>query len=226
MSCQRFKRALSGYLDERISGAEKVRVEDHLTRCRECAALWTELSEMRLHLKSLPGAPVPARLQTNLQVIASRQLARARANRTLPAALRNLGANLSLALDNMMRPLALPLAGGLLSALLLFSALVPVLGFRPATGTDVPTVLYTPVSLVEVTQFGASDDGTVVELFVDSKGKAMNYSVQRGQLNPEMQADLSRMMFYSRFAPATRFGQPTNGKVLISFRRVQYLVRG
>jgi hypothetical protein len=41
-----------------------------------------------------------------------------------------------------------------------------------------------------------------------------------------MQADLTTMMFYARFTPATWFGQPTNGKVLVSFRRINYVVRG
>ena len=34
------------------------------------------------------------------------------------------------------------------------------------------------------------------------------------------------MMFFARFTPATWFGQPTNGKVLVSFRRINYTVRG
>ena len=54
----------------------------------------------------------------------------------------------------------------------------------------------------------------------------MDYSVQQGRVSPEMQADLSKMMFFSRFTPATWFGQPTNGKVLVSFRRINYVVRG
>ena len=41
-----------------------------------------------------------------------------------------------------------------------------------------------------------------------------------------MQADLTQMMFFSRFTPATWFGQNINGKVLVSFRRINYVVRG
>ena len=49
---------------------------------------------------------------------------------------------------------------------------------------------------------------------------------KRAASAPEMQADLTKMMFFARFTPATWFGQPTNGKVLVSFRRVNYTVRG
>jgi hypothetical protein len=66
----------------------------------------------------------------------------------------------------------------------------------------------------------------VVALYVDAKGQATDYTVQRGDVSPQMQADLTKMMFSSRFTPATWFGQPTNGKVLVSFRRINYVVRG
>jgi hypothetical protein len=79
---------------------------------------------------------------------------------------------------------------------------------------------------VEAGPSGISNDETVVALYVDSKGQATDYAVQRGKISPAMQADLTNMMFFARFTPATWFGQPTNGKVLISFRRINYVVRG
>jgi anti-sigma factor RsiW len=198
----------------------------HLSECPECATHLSKLSELRNDLKSLPMAAVPQRLSTELQVIASRERYRAVERRTLPLVLDSWLATCKLAIDNMMRPLAVPFAGGLFAALLLFGIIVPVLGFRPAVRNDVPTVLYTAATLVEVAPLGISDDEAVVELSVDAKGQATDYTVQRGAVSPEMQADLTKMMFQSRFTPATWFGQPTNGKVLVSFRRVHYVVRG
>ncbi len=226
MSCQTVRNRLSEFLDRTLAEADRAGVERHLAVCRECAAYLVELSGLREELKCLRAAPVPPRLRTELQVIASREMARAKATRTLPLALGAWTIRFRLALDNMMRPLALPFAGGLASALLLFGVLVPVLGFRPVVRNDVPTSLYTPVTLVEVTPLGISDDEAVVELSVDAKGQATDYTVQRGKVSAEMQADLFKMMFFSRFTPATWFGQPTNGKVLVSFRRVHYTVRG
>jgi hypothetical protein len=40
---------------------------------------------------------------------------------------------------------------------------------------------------------------------------------------PEIENNL---VLFSRFAPATVFGRPTWGKVLVSFRRSQISVRG
>jgi len=185
-----------------------------------------QLSALRDGLRSLPEAPVPGRLRTQLQVLASRERARWNSTKTVPLALHAWAVNIKLAADNLMRPLALPFAGGLVSAILLFSLLVPTLGFRPTILNDVPTGFYTAATLVEVAPLGIHGDETVVELYVDAKGQATDYSVQQGKVSPEMQADLTKMMFFSRFTPATWFGQPTNGKVLVSFRRINYVVRG
>jgi hypothetical protein len=226
MSCQTVQSSLSEFLDRRVSGEERKRVTLHLAGCRECAAQLRELSELRNGLRSMPRVAVPDRLRTELQVLASHERARWNATKTLPLALRDWSANIKLAVDNLMRPLAVPLAGGLASALLLFSLLVPTLGFRPSVLNDVPTRLYTAATLVDVAPLGITNDETVVALYVDAKGQATDYSVQRGNVSPQMQADLTKMMFSSRFTPATWFGQPTNGKVLVSFRRINYVVRG
>ena len=226
MSCQTVRNSLSEFLDHRVAGDERTRVAGHLAGCRECATHLRGLSELRDGLKSLPAAAVPERLRTQLQVLASHERARWNATKTLTLALHTWAVDIKLAVDNLMRPLALPLAGGLVSALLLFALLVPTLGSRPSVLNDVPTGFYTAATLVEVAPLGIHNDETVVALYVDAKGQATDYSVQQGNVSPEMQADLTKMMFFSRFTPATWFGQPTNGKVLVSFRRINYVVRG
>jgi hypothetical protein len=226
MSCQTVLNSLSEFLDHRVSGDERTRVAMHLAECRTCAAYLRELSELRDGLKSLPQAAVPSRLRTQLQVLSSHERARWNATKTVSLSLHTLAVNIKLAVDNLMRPLAVPLAGGLASALLLFALLVPTLGYRPSVLNDVPIGFYTAATLVEVAPTCISNDEAVVELYVDAKGQAMAYSVQRGHVSPAMQADLTKMMFFSRFTPATWFGQPTNGKVLVSFRRINFVVRG
>jgi anti-sigma factor RsiW len=220
------RKSLSEFLDHRVAGDERTRMAGHLAACRECAAHLRRLSQLRDSLKSLPSVAVPEPLRTELQVLASHERARWNATKTLSLAVHTWAVNLKLFIDNLMRPLALPLAGGLVSALFLFSLLVPTLGFKPSVLNDVPTGFYTAATLVEATPLGIHSDETVVELYVDAKGQATNYSVQQGKVSPEMQADLTKMMFFSRFTPATWFGQPTNGKVLVSFRRINYVVRG
>jgi len=225
MSCQTVRNSISEFLDRRLAGDERIRVAEHLAQCRPCAAHLEELSELRERLMNQPLAPVPQRLQTQLLVIASRERARRSSSGRLPLPFRSWIPRARLTVDNLMRPLALPFAGGLFSAIALFSMLVPTFNFRPSVRNDVPIGWYTAATLVQVAPF-INNDETVVELYIDDKGQAMDYAVQRGTLSPELQSDLTKMMFSSRFTPATWFGQPTNGKVLVSFRRVHYVVRG
>ena len=226
MSCQTVQNSLSEFLDHRVAGDERTRMAVHLAECRECAAHLREISELRNGLQRLPRMAVPARLRTQLQVLASHERARWNATKTLPLALHTWAIDLKLAVDNLMRPLALPFAGGLVSALMLFSLLLPTLGFRPSVLNDVPTRFYTAATLVEVAPTGIGSDEAVVAVYVDARGQATDYSVQQGKLGPEMQAHLTEMMIFSRFTPATWFGKPTNGKVLVSFRRINCVVRG
>jgi len=226
MSCRTVRDSLTDFLDQRLGADKRIRMARHLAHCRDCAMLVDQHARMRDAVRGLPVAAVPAQLQTRLLVMASRERSRWNAIKTWPLAWHSWIENARLLLDNLMRPLALPFAGGLISALLLFSVLVPTLGFRPIVLNDVPLGLYTEATLVSVVPLGAQDDDTVVELYINRRGQATDYSVQRGEVNPELQADLNHMMFSSRFTPATWFGQPTNGKVLVSFRRVHYVVRG
>jgi hypothetical protein len=58
---------------------------------------------------------------------------------------------------------------------------------------------------------------------IDERGRVQGYAVTRGHMTPEIENNL---IVFSRFAPATAFGQPTWGRVLVSFRRTQISVRG
>jgi hypothetical protein len=69
-------------------------------------------------------------LATKLSVMASHERERQLARVSVRERVRRLAANINLAFDNLMRPVALPLTGGLLSALLVFGLMMPSLSFR------------------------------------------------------------------------------------------------
>jgi len=129
-----------------------------------------------------------------------------------------------------MRPVALPFAGGLVSALVLFSLLVPSLSFRHDLTDDTLIVdpdgqvvflgssgPYTPPSTlvdtprIEPVYADSPDDANVVWLAVDGDGKVAGYSLTRGQLTP----DLQNIIMISKFNPATFLGMPTPGLVKV-----------
>lgn len=235
MSCQSVQERISWFLDGRLAAAEREVLSAHLKLCPACAAYRHALENVRGALRSMDQPPVPAALATQLRVLASHEQVRRLSRASLSARLRHWGDSAGLLFDNLMRPLALPFAGGLLSALLLFGMLVPKLSFHhnftddlqlsmssdpggwlveslPADGA--PTWLLTADSpRLESANAEVSGEDTVLELIIDETGRVADYSVNRGELTPEMQ----NIILFSRFTPATLNGRSTWGKALIVF---------
>jgi len=128
-----------------------------------------------------------------------------------------------LAFDNMMRPFAVPFTGGLLSALVLFSVLVPSLSFRHNFGDEPPTAVFTypdgrvvgQMEYVRMEPVSAtiSKNETVLELVIDPTGRVRDFYVSRGELTEDMKT----VIMLSQFNPATIFGQPTWGRVQLVY---------
>jgi len=133
---------------------------------------------------------------------------------------------MELMVDNLMRPFALPFAGGLLSALVIFSVLVPSLSFHHNfgdeaffTSPDGEVVLvdsrggYVQAGYLDPRilplNIAIPDNSNAVTLTVDENGKVCDWYVSRGQLTPE----LLNVVMFSQFKPATNFGLPTAAKV-------------
>ena len=124
---------------------------------------------------------------------------------SIPALARVLG-RVRLLFDNLMRPLALPFAGGLASALFMFVMLLPDLGVL-RDPPDTPTALYTEASVGNLANFGSkTSDDTVVEVQVDEQGRMVDYNVLEGK----MTGDFGNLLLFATFTPATVFLQPTS----------------
>lgn len=226
MSCQTVQKFISAYLDRKLAGEERDNVARHLARCRECATRSEQLSHLRGMLRTLPTPVPPQSLISRLRVTASHERARRLTRITWTAWFRDLSGRVTLMIDNLMRPLALPFAGGLLSALCLFGILMPTLLFQYNLRDDVPTAFYTEASLSRIAPAGFMDDETVIELTINERGQVTDFSVPSGKMDHALQLQLANLVVFSRGAPATLFGQPTSGKVLVSFRRSHIVVRG
>ena len=132
------------------------------------------------------------------------------------------------ALSNWMRPVALPAAGGVLTALILFGVLMPAVSFtRVAVLNDVPTALSTEPRFKQASILPVYED-LLVEAWIDEQGKISSFQVlnaaQNGAAKENLEYQLGDVLLTTIFEPATRFGQPTSGKVLLSLRRIN--IRG
>jgi len=184
---------------------------------------------LQAQLAALPRHDPPPQLRSQLRVMASQEAQRRRvwSNPSEAAAyvLRRVG----LVVNNMMRPYAVPVTGGLLSAVVLFSM---VLTSYPLTGDiqgDVPTKVSTEPGVVSSLAFGLGDEDIVVDVSIDGQGRVMEYSLPSGQrwaTDPGIRRSLENTLLCTRFQPATRFGQPSSGRMRITVRRSQMDVRG
>jgi hypothetical protein len=231
MSCENFEERISSHLDGLLEAGEREGLLAHLEACRDCGARLKSLAELRARLRRLEEPRVPRALAVRLRVLASHEHARHVARATWSARIANWKAAIRLNFENLMRPVALPVAGGVLSALLLFGGLVPTLIFRHQTD-DSPLSFTDPDGTVvnwtgdrpRLEPVGAEvpRDENVLELTIDDEGLIVDYAVRQGQLTPEM---LSFIRF-SHFTPAMFFGKPTWGKKLVVFPRQRRSARG
>src|SRR5689334_21829030 len=126
MECWTLRRNVSAYLDNAVPAEHSREMRQHMSECQVCAREVDRYRRVREALGSLPKRVPPPELTMRLRVAASRALAESAGGATPWGRWCN---RCQLWLKNLMRPLALPLAGGLCSAVFLFSALVPT--FKP-----------------------------------------------------------------------------------------------
>jgi ferric-dicitrate binding protein FerR (iron transport regulator) len=231
MDCQQVRLTLSAFQDGRVLDDERRAIEQHLAGCAACAERLEQLELVRQSLRSLPRRPVPPRVQFALRSLASKEAARRRYYAGLRGALRAFGERASLWANNLMRPVALPAAGGLVSAVFLFTlVLTNFQGIVREHPNDVPLAVVTAPTVRSVL-FDLSDDSEVtLDVFVDEQGRVLDFVIPESfgsVATHEMRRRLAATLLMTYFNPATAFGQPVSGWVRVKFRgRSEIYVRG
>jgi len=230
MDCLQLQGVLSAFLDDRVGASERRAVEEHIQECAECGARLAGLVAVRGALKAAPVRPVGRQLALALRILASREAARRRRQVDFRTRMRDFGERLRVRVEPLMKPVALPAAGGLATAMLLFFAVMMsfqgiVSGPRP---NDVPTVLATG-PLLKSTLLDTVPDSITVYVLVDNQGRVIDYDPPK-ELSAEAKKELRRVigssLLFTQFDPATTFGQPTAGWVRVTYRSTQLDVRG
>ena len=174
-------------------------------------------------LRSLPRRIPPPALNSSLRVLASREHRRRIYWRS-----DDFSDRLSLFFDNLMRPLALPFAGGVFSTLILFSMwLGPAYSVRASSG-DVPTALSTEASVRKTAPIAEGTSDVIVDVTVDGQGRMIDYSIVSGSVSKDetMRRRIEGMLLLIEFNPATSFGQPVEGRMRLSLSASHIDVKG
>jgi hypothetical protein len=231
MECLNTYSALSGYLDGWATEQERRDVERHLSSCEHCSMMMREFRTLRCSMGELPARKPTRQTSSELLVLASRASARRRRRLSLAHAIADWYSNLRFGLQNMMRPLALPVAGGLLSTVVLFAMLVPDLVHEVhPVKDDIETSVFTQAAVKEISPvWGVHNNDITVDLVVDENGRMLEYRVVSGQNlleNESVRRSLENNLMYGQFYPATQFGQPVSGKLRVTFRSSTIDIKG
>ena len=215
--CQEIRAHFSDYLDGMCSEDGLRSVRYHLSNCAACSDELARWKAVRADLRSIARLEVPAKLALALRVRLSQELHR------------NPLSRLWVRLENALRPVLLPASAGVvLTAVICFGL---VMDFRiPAASIsdapDVPVEIVTPprVRTLAPLDFNTGDQPLVLVTHIDADGRVLDYQVLSGNQTPELRNRLDRLMYFSVFHPATMFGRPTNGRMVLSLQGIT--VRG
>jgi hypothetical protein len=227
MSCNNLQEQISLFVDGRLPGAERDAVLAHTASCRACSTYLEATENVRRTVAELKRPAVPVALASRLRVLASHEHARQMTRVTWNARFESWCDRLSLTFNNLMRPLAFPFAGGIASALILFGLVIPTMTVEHAFADQVfftnpdgevvaqaPNGRYMPSESenppwIERVDSTIPEAANVVDLTIDQAGRVCDWTVARGELTP----DLTNIIMFGQFSPATNLGMPTFGKV-------------
>jgi len=230
MDCKIVRGRLAAYCDGALSCDEGQQVRLHLETCGNCVSLSEQFTRLRATLRALPVLSPPAQLTAALDLLASQESARKLSGGNWHWLLGGRMPRARFWLSEMVRPIAVPMAGGLISALVLFAVLAP--SFAPHANprvADVPTTLSTGALFLGMGPFGFSGNMVTLDVVVDSAGRLVDYSAVDGQAwanDPGVRHSVENALLFTHFSPGTRFGKPVLTKLRITLTRSQIDVRG
>lgn len=213
-SCVEIRNHFSDYVDDLCAPEARRAIRYHLAFCKVCAEQLDQWQSIHEELRALPRRQVPAEVALRLRVQVSQRLNR------------NPLSDLWVRFENALKPFLLPATGGVLTAVICFCL---IMGSQVVPITNIPDVTLTVaqparVQRLEPMDFNTGDNGLVLVTQINAEGRVKGYRVLSGQGSPELMQHLDRMIYFSIFQPATMFGKPTDGQVVLSLRRIT--VRG
>ena len=209
MKCSRVRTSLSAMNEFRQSEPERAAVAQHLAGCPDCERYGREIAYTSLGLRELGPHRVPVDLTYRLRVLASHE-------RTRMIAGSNWWSLLRFRLNQLLRPLAVPAAGGIFASLLFFAILAPSFTVHASNTRDVPIGLYTSAAILEPSPFTFHSPDILVELTIDENGNVSDYSVPAGNVTRDEMMAIGNVVLFTTFRPATSNGRPVPAKTLVN----------
>ena len=232
MNCHKARGLLPGYLDGAVSEREHAQLCAHLATCASCRVELEQYHLLAARLANVEPVAAPTGLALQIRLRASEES-------TFRPAVVRLWSRIALISENILKPLAVPAFGGVVTAFAVFVLLVqtmlvgvPLNGVVP---NDSPLNLVEPAHLESLAPFplpGIEDSTNhsgsgelLLDATVNARGQVLFYKILAGPDSAQVQRQIDQVLLFSRFRPQFTFGRPIDGgHVLLSFNEVR--VRG
>ena len=219
--CMNVRDEFSPYLDGEMTGVEMHSMAAHLKSCEECEEEFSAWREIQRSLAAMGPAKVPALLQARLRAALSDERERGTHLAWYQRLARVWNATLA--------PVAWRAAGGTVATLVLVGTIgmmVTIVGTPPEVQANdeplgavtAPHYLYSAVPPQPI-QFGR-EIPILVEAKVDADGRVYDYTILSGPTDANVERRLQANLLASVFKPATVFGLPVQGHVMMTYTGV------
>lgn len=223
-TCTHIQSSFSAYLDGAITGQQMQEIARHLEFCSDCKQEFDGLRAMQQSLAMLGPAKAPGDLGMKLRLAISHERA------AMKSSWKD---SFHLKWENTVRPLLVQVSAGFAGSVVLLGGIMLLLGMfaapepvmandEPLGAMTVPHYLYSAVSpqAIETTH----DTPIVVEAYVNENGRVYDYNIVSGPTDSAVRNQVVGQLVMSVFQPASVFGSPVRGRVVLTFSGVS--VRG
>jgi hypothetical protein len=215
--CQKCQSVFSAYLDGAVSGQQMQQIAHHLEACAVCANEFAALRDMQQSLAALGPAKAPVDLGLKLRLAISHEQARRKASWL---------DTLSLKWDNAIRPMLVQVSAGFAGAVIFIGGIGLLLGMvavpepvmandEPLGAITAPHYLYSTISPSAI--ISDHDSVIIVEAYVNAQGRVYDYNIVSGPDDPAVHRQVVDQLLMSVFQPASVFGAPVRGRVVLTF---------
>jgi hypothetical protein len=128
--------------------------------------------------------------------------------------------------ENSFRPLLVQVSAGFAGSVVLVGSIMLLLGMvaapeavmandEPLGAITAPHYLYSAASPRAI--ITAQDSVIIVEALVNDQGRVYDYNIVSGPVDTEVQNQIVDQLLLSVFEPASVFGSPVRGRVVLTF---------
>jgi hypothetical protein len=216
MECKQTLKLLNSYVDDMLSWEEVASVDEHLHICSQCSYELHQLKTLRQLMRSMRRQQPPTDLALRTQIRASKQ------------DIRLVFARAFAKVEDFLRPIAIPAFSGVALTVVFFIILLSTLftgANLSASDRDIPLGLITEprarsLYMSQFVQLGnlvSLREPITVETYVGTDGRIIDYKILSGPRDRATVRSLNEFFFFEvSFDPATSFGRPTHGKIVLS----------